>query len=104
MSRFLLISSLAARVAGALRLCRKQTTGEEVLRSTARDLDWTILRPPAVYGPGDREMLPLLQWIRRGMLFVPGGGDRRFSLIFIADLREAILTWLTSGRGRSRLF
>jgi len=96
-SRFLLLSSLAARSPELSDYAASKRLGEEVLRSSARNLDWTILRPPAVYGPGDREMLPLLQWLRRGMLFVPGGGAGRFSLIFIEDLTEAVLAWLMSG-------
>ncbi len=95
--RFLLISSLAARAPELSAYAASKRRGEEALRSAARDLDWTILRPPAVYGPGDREMLPLLQWMRRGVIFVPGGGAGRFSLIFVDDLAEAILRWLMSG-------
>jgi nucleoside-diphosphate-sugar epimerase len=103
-SRFLHLSSLAARSPELSDYASSKRRGEEVLRSAARDLSWTILRPPAVYGPGDREMLPLLQWIRRGMIFVPGGGAARFSLIFIADLTDAVLTWLTSGAGGGGCF
>ena len=95
--RFLLISSLAARAPELSLYAASKRQGEEVLRNTARTLDWAILRPPAVYGPGDRELLPLLQWMRQGMLFVPGGGSGRFSLIFISDLAEAVLAWLLSG-------
>jgi nucleoside-diphosphate-sugar epimerase len=102
--RFLLISSLAARAPELSAYAASKRRGEEVLQSAARDLDWTILRPPAVYGPGDREMLPLLQWMRRGVIFVPGGGAGRFSLIFIADLAEAVLMWLTSGAGEGGCF
>jgi nucleoside-diphosphate-sugar epimerase len=102
--RFLLISSLAARAPELSAYAASKRRGEEVLQSAAQDLDWTILRPPAVYGPGDREMLPLLQWMRRGVIFVPGGGAGRFSLIFIADLAEAVLMWLTSGAGAGGCF
>jgi nucleoside-diphosphate-sugar epimerase len=102
--RFLLISSLAARAPELSAYAASKRRGEEVLQSAARDLDWTVLRPPAVYGPGDREMLPLLQWMRRGVIFVPGGGAGRFSLIFIADLAEAVLMWLTSGAGAGGCF
>jgi len=35
--------------------------------------------------------------MRHGMLFVPGGGSGRFSLIFITDLAEAVMAWLLSG-------
>lgn len=102
--RFLLISSLAARAPELSAYAASKRRGEEILCSAARDLNWTILRPPIVYGPGDREVLPLLQWMRRGMIFVPGGGAGRFSLIFIADLAEAVLMWLTSGAGAGGCF
>jgi nucleoside-diphosphate-sugar epimerase len=102
--RFLLISSLAARTPELSPYAASKRLGEEVLRGAARGIDWTILRPPAVYGPGDRELLPLLQWMQRGLLFVPGGGNGRFSMIFIADLTEAILTWLKSGAGAGGCF
>lgn len=102
--RFLLISSLAARSPELSCYAASKRQGEEVLRVAAKGLDWTIIRPPAVYGPGDREMLPLLQWIRRGMVFVPGGGTGRFSLIFIEDLTGAVLSWLMSGAGSDGCF
>jgi 2-alkyl-3-oxoalkanoate reductase len=102
--RFLLISSLAARAPELSHYAASKRLGEDVLRGAARGIEWTILRPPAVYGPGDRELLPLLQWMRRGLLFVPGGGSGRFSMIFISDLTEAILTWLKSGAGAGCCF
>jgi 2-alkyl-3-oxoalkanoate reductase len=102
--RFLLVSSLAARAPELSLYAASKRRGEEVLQSVARDLEWTILRPPAVYGPGDRELLPLLKWIRRGLIFVPGGGSVRFSLIFITDLAEAVLMWLMSGAGGGGCF
>src|SRR3546814_19298491 len=40
----------------------------------ASGLDWTIVRPPAIYGPGDQEMLELFRMAKRGvMLMTPGG-------------------------------
>jgi 2-alkyl-3-oxoalkanoate reductase len=102
--RFLLISSLAARAPELSAYAASKRRGEEILQSAARGLAWTILRPPAVYGPGDREVMPLLQWMRRGVIWVPGGGDGRFSLIFIKDLAAAVLMWLTSGAGAGGCF
>jgi nucleoside-diphosphate-sugar epimerase len=94
--RFILISSLAARSPEISPYATSKRMGEEALIKGGAGIRWTILRPPAVYGPGDRELLPLLKWIRRGILFAPGGGSGRFSLIYIADLAEAILACLAS--------
>jgi nucleoside-diphosphate-sugar epimerase len=59
-------------------------------------LDRIILRPPAVYGPGDKEMLPIFQWMHRGIALVPGSPEARISLIHVADLVEAIIACLQS--------
>jgi dihydroflavonol-4-reductase len=51
----------------------------------------TILRPSAVYGPGDRETLIIYRMIQRGCLFTPGRHTRRFSLIHVDDFAAAII-------------
>jgi nucleoside-diphosphate-sugar epimerase len=94
MRRFILISSLAARSPEISPYAASKRMGEEALMRGGDGVEWTILRPPAVYGPGDRELLPLLKWIRRGILFAPGGGSGRFSMIYVSDLAEAILACL----------
>lgn len=102
--RLLLFSSLAARSPELSDYAASKRRGEDALRGAAQGLDWTILRPPAVYGPGDREMLPLLQWMRRGILFVPGGGSGCLSLIYVSDLAEAVLCWVKNGSGLNGCF
>ena len=57
-------------------------------------LSWTIYRPCAVYGPGDREILPLLRWMAKGIAPMIGYGNERFSMLYVEDLAEAITLWL----------
>ena len=52
-------------------------------------LDWTIVRPPAVYGPGDSETFELFKMARRGLVALPPKG--RFSVIHVEDLCRLIL-------------
>jgi len=87
--RFLLISSLAAREPDLSAYALSKKLGEDVLAGYGHRIAWDILRPPAVYGPGDREMRPLLQWIKRGVVPVIGGMDNRFSLLYADDLATA---------------
>ena len=68
--RILLLSSLAAREPQLSWYAHSKREGEQQLEKHPR-LDWVILRPPAVYGPGDREMLPLFQAMSRGSALVP---------------------------------
>lgn len=93
-ARFLLLSSLAAREPDLSDYAWSKRRGEEALQAGAGALRWTILRPPAVYGPGDREMLPLFRGMARGFATVPGRGVGRVSLLYVEDLASAILAWL----------
>jgi 2-alkyl-3-oxoalkanoate reductase len=92
--RFLLFSSLAAREPQLSDYAGSKWRGERALEANAGRLDWVVLRPPAVYGPGDREMLPLFQSMARGLAPIPGTGHGRFSLIHVADLASAVVAWL----------
>jgi nucleoside-diphosphate-sugar epimerase len=88
--RFLLISSLAAREPQLSDYAASKHAGEDALRSAAEGMGWIVLRPPAVYGPGDRETLPLVRCMQHGFSPVFGGQDARFSLLFVEDLAGAV--------------
>jgi nucleoside-diphosphate-sugar epimerase len=90
---FLLISSLAASRPGLSHYCRSKYLGEQAVREQTHT-PWTILRPPAVYGPGDVEMAPLLRMARRGVMIRPGPTNQRLSLLYADDLATAVLAWL----------
>jgi len=91
----LLISSLAASRPQLSDYSFSKHAGEQLLLDRP-SLAWTILRPPAVYGPGDKEMLPVLQMARRGLLVYAGPADQRLSLLHVDDLAGAVLAWLAA--------
>ncbi len=68
---------------------RSKLAAEEELRSSR--LAWTILRPPAVYGPGDRtNFLSIFRAAARwGVVPVFGDGSQQLSLIHVGDLAAA---------------
>lgn len=92
---FLLISSLAASRPEISDYANSKYLGEKALETNA-SFPWTIFRPPAVYGPGDREMLPILKMARRGLVTRPGPPGQRLSLLHVDDLSRAVLAWLES--------
>ena len=55
----------------------------------ASGLDWTIVRPAGVYGPGDRDMLDLFRMAARGVMVLPPGG--RVSVVEVGDLARLLL-------------
>lgn len=92
--RFLSLSSLAAREPHLSHYAASKRKGEAVLIEQAKTMAWTALRPPAVYGPGDRELLPLLRWMSRGIGLLLGAKEARVSLLYVDDLAAAVEKWL----------
>jgi nucleoside-diphosphate-sugar epimerase len=90
-ARLLLISSLSAREPSLSDYAASKRAGELVIENGGAGIDWTVLRPPAVYGPGDKEMLPFFRMAALGSLAAPANGPARLSLIHAADLARACL-------------
>jgi nucleoside-diphosphate-sugar epimerase len=86
--RFLHISTLVARDPDLSDYAGSKYQAEGLIMNAG--LAWSILRPCAVYGPGDRETLPFFKAATGSMIPLPGL-DRRVSLIHVDDLVEAIL-------------
>jgi dihydroflavonol-4-reductase len=71
---------------------RSKLAGEQAAARYAGAVPISIVRPPIVFGPGDRGVLEMFRPIARWRLhLVPGWGDRRFSLIHVDDLVEGLL-------------
>ena len=85
--RFVHVSSLAAREP-KLSIYGATKAGSEALVA-ASSIPSAIVRPPAVYGPGDREMLELFRMAKRGFIFLPPQG--RLSVIHADDLARLLL-------------
>jgi nucleoside-diphosphate-sugar epimerase len=55
--------------------------------SYQEELPITIVRPPAVYGPRDRDILTFFQTVKKGICPVVGGGsEKALSLVHVRDL------------------
>ena len=93
--RFLFISSLAARHPELSPYATSKLRAEQLVKNECR-VPWTILRPPAVYGPGDREILPLFKAMDKGIALIPAPTSNRFSLLHVSDLAEAVLELIQS--------
>ena len=90
-ARFVLVSSMAAREPRLSAYGESKRAGESELRRLAGDMDWVILRPPAVYGPGDKGTLPLIKQLTAKTAYIPGNVRSRFSLIHVSDFAAAMV-------------
>jgi nucleoside-diphosphate-sugar epimerase len=70
---------------------RSKREGEIACLAAADDLEVVVLRPPAVYGPRDRDLYLSFRLAMRGILPVPSGPERHFQFIHVHDLVEAML-------------
>jgi len=77
---------------------RSKLASEAVVRSEA-NVPWTILRPSAVYGPNDRQFLPLVRLAARGLFPMLARPSFAFTLVYVSDLARAVATAVEDGRG-----
>lgn len=90
-TRFVHVSSLASREPALSAYCASKAEAESILAGTAGDMDWVCIRPPAVYGPGDRATLPLVQQLSRRHAILTGSHDQRVSLLHVDDLARGLV-------------
>jgi len=102
--RFLLISSLAARHPTLSWYAASKFEGERQVTAAAGAIPVCIFRPTAVYGPGDRELRPVFEWLLRGWLVTLGRGDSQFSFLHVDDLVSAVMQWLDTPDVHSQTF
>jgi len=81
---------------------KSKLLGERAVLFFKERLPITIIRPPAVYGPRDRDFLTFFKMIRAGVVlyFVEGV----YSMIYVDDLVEGIMTASKSDRATGETF
>lgn len=65
--------------------------GEQLLQEKLKDIAWTIIRPPVVYGPFDRDVYLYFKFAGKGFVPVLGKGDMSLSIIHVHDVTEGII-------------
>lgn len=98
--RFVHVSSLSAREPQLSAYGASKAKAETVLQASG--LDWTIVRPPWIYGPGDADSLDMFRMARNGFVLLPPDG--RISVIEVSDLARLLLVLLPSGETRAKLY
>ena len=116
LQRFVFVSSLAAAgpTQRGVPLTEQSTSrpvsdygwsklaGEEAVKSSG--LPWTIVRPPTVYGPRDREVLKVFKLARRGLALFFGDGSQELSFIYAPDLAEWLVRSASADTERRAYF
>jgi nucleoside-diphosphate-sugar epimerase len=102
-ARFVAISSLAAREPQLSDYAASKRAGEEAASTVYGDAPelLVILRPPAIYGPWDRETLAIFKAASR--VVVPVFGSGRITIVHVADAATAIAR-IAMGAGIAGLY
>lgn len=95
--RFVQISSLSAREPQLSNYGASKRAAEDAVFASA--LDWSIVRPPAIYGPGDTDNLELFRFAKRGIMPLPPKG--RLSAIHAEDLARLIVAMVETAPARA---
>ena len=70
---------------------RSKLAAEQVVLGRSSELPVTVVRPPAVYGPRDKDFLSIFRLLRRGFAVYPGIRDSIVTTIFVNDLVQGII-------------
>ena len=99
--RLVFVSSLAARKPELSAYGASKDKAEQLVEASG--LDWTIVRPPAVYGPRDKDMFELFRSAKFGFVPLPPSGAT--SIIHVNDLAQLLVALIPSSpQSRKRIF
>jgi nucleoside-diphosphate-sugar epimerase len=68
---------------------RSKLQGERAVLAGKGDVPVTVIRPPLIYGPRDREVLAFFKAINAGVLAIMGSASTKVSVVYGADCAEA---------------
>jgi len=97
-ARLIFVSSLSAREPQLSAYGASKARAERLVMASG--LDWTIVRPPTIYGPRDTEMFELFRAAKWGVVPVPRHG--RSSIIHADDLAALLLALVPGGETVTR--
>ena len=100
--RFIFVSSLSAREPALSAYGASKAQAEALVEQSG--LDWTIIRPPGVYGPRDVDYFEMFRSARHGVIPLPPRGAS--SIIHVEDLARLLLALVDAPANlvRHRLF
>lgn len=88
--RFVHMSQNGASSASPYRFLRSKGAAQDAVM--ASDLEWTVLRPSVIFGPGDEFVTVLARLVRLSPVVypLPGGGTARFQPVSVSDVARVI--------------
>jgi nucleoside-diphosphate-sugar epimerase len=76
--------------------------GEKAVTVQKGRMPFTIIRPPAVYGPRDKDLLVIFKMVKRGL--IPYWGKSYYSFLYVDDLVNGIILSAFREEGDGEIF
>jgi len=83
---------------------RSKLQGEKEVLSFKEKFPVTIVRPPAVYGPRDKDILFFFQTVNRGIIPLFGFKESYISLIYVKDLARGIILTAENQKSSGQIY
>jgi len=83
---------------------RSKLAGEEMVLKHKDTVNSVIIRPPGIYGPGDKEMYAFFQIVNNRIAPYLGRLSRRLQLVHVDDLACGVSKALTAGTESGRVY
>ncbi|MFQ5865443.1 MAG: NAD-dependent epimerase/dehydratase family protein [bacterium] len=83
---------------------RSKLKAEQITLQFSPQIPITIVRPPAVYGPRDRDIFQLFKYIKQGWHLSLAGRSRYSSVIYVKDLVQGILSVAEQEHARGEVY
>lgn len=83
---------------------KSKLEGEKEVLNFKDKLPVTIIRPPAVYGPRDKDTLYFFQLINKGIILAFGLKESYLSLIYVKDLARGLILAAESQKSSGQIY
>jgi len=70
---------------------KSKLEAEHVCKKYSGKIPIVILRPPAVFGPRDTDILEIFKWVSHGLKPILGSSSKTLSLVYAPDLAAGII-------------
>lgn len=103
-ARLVIISSQAATQPNLSHYAASKRAGEDSAIAAYGGEDWVVVRPPALYGPCDRETLSLFKAASGPVVPVLGGPSARVAFLHVTDAADAVVALARHGGPQGQRF
>jgi dihydroflavonol-4-reductase len=83
---------------------RSKLAAEQAVQDSDLWQRTTMIRPPVVYGPGDKDVFQVLRAASRGWMLQIGRAERRFSFIYVDDLVDGLLSAVDNPSATGKIY